>query len=121
MAWREHVQIVPSAKRAPMKNSWRLASIALAAAVTANVGTSGRLDAAVVAPHATHVTVVFMENRNYGLVVGNPRAPYFNNRLIPSGRLLENSHAIGHPSEPNYLELFSGSNQGVTNDSCPHT
>jgi phosphatidylinositol-3-phosphatase len=25
------------------------------------------------------------------------------------------------PSEPNYLDLFSGSNQGVTNDSCPHT
>nr|WP_264176014.1 alkaline phosphatase family protein [Effusibacillus dendaii] len=25
-----------------------------------------------------------------------------------------------HPSQPNYLDLFSGSNQGVTDDSCPH-
>ena len=26
-----------------------------------------------------------------------------------------------HPSEPNYLDLFSGSNQGVTDDSVPHS
>ncbi len=26
-----------------------------------------------------------------------------------------------HPSQPNYLALFSGSTQGVTDDSCPHT
>lgn len=34
---------------------------------------------------------------------------------------MTNSHAIAHPSQPNYLDLFSGSNQGVTTDSCPHT
>jgi hypothetical protein len=28
---------------------------------------------------------------------------------------------VTHPSEPNYLALFSGSTQGVTDDSCPHT
>ena len=26
-----------------------------------------------------------------------------------------------HPSQPNYLALFSGSTQGSTDDSCPHT
>jgi phosphatidylinositol-3-phosphatase len=31
------------------------------------------------------------------------------------------SFAVAHPSQPNYLALFSGSTQGVTNDSCPHT
>jgi acid phosphatase len=28
---------------------------------------------------------------------------------------------VAHPSEPNYLALFSGSTQGLTDDSCPHT
>ena len=31
------------------------------------------------------------------------------------------SYAVTHPSEPNYLALFSGSTQGVTDDSCPQT
>ena len=30
------------------------------------------------------------------------------------------SYAITHPSQPNYLALFSGSTQGVTDDACPH-
>jgi len=28
---------------------------------------------------------------------------------------------VTHPSEPNYLALYSGSTQGLTDDSCPHT
>jgi hypothetical protein len=47
-------------------------------------------------------------------------APYINS-LASQGALFTNSFAIEHPSEPNYLDLFSGSNQGVTDDSCPHT
>ncbi|TMM34101.1 MAG: hypothetical protein E6F99_22665 [Actinobacteria bacterium] len=35
--------------------------------------------------------------------------------------LFSQSFAVAHPSEPNYLALFSGSTQGVTDDSCPHT
>src|SRR5262249_39564765 len=35
--------------------------------------------------------------------------------------LFTQSFAVEHPSQPNYLDLFSGSNQGVTDDSCPHT
>ncbi|MDQ2866644.1 MAG: alkaline phosphatase family protein [Candidatus Eremiobacteraeota bacterium] len=72
-------------------------------------------------PHASFVTLVIMENRDYKLVVGNKSAPYFNKTLLPQGVLMTNSHAVGHPSQPNYLELFSGTNQGVTDDSCPHT
>ena len=29
--------------------------------------------------------------------------------------------ASAHPSQPNYLALFSGSTQGVTSDACPYT
>jgi hypothetical protein len=72
-------------------------------------------------PRVDHVTLVVMENRDFDSVIGNPSAPYFNKTLVPQSAVLNNSHAIGHPSEPNYLELFSGSNQGVTDDSCPHT
>ncbi len=70
-------------------------------------------------PHGSHVTILLMENKDYDLVVGRRQAPYLNKTLIPQGVLLRNSHAIGHPSEPNYLALFSGSTQGITGDPCP--
>ncbi|HEY6325375.1 MAG TPA: alkaline phosphatase family protein [Candidatus Cybelea sp.] len=74
-----------------------------------------------VGPHASNVVVIIMENRDYDLVIGSSQAPYINKTLVPEAALMTNSHAIGHPSQPNYLGLFSGSTQGVTDDSCPHT
>ncbi len=71
-------------------------------------------------PQPDHVVVVIFENTAEGSIIGNSSAPYFN-QLANSGALFTNSFAIEHPSEPNYLDLFSGSNQGVTDDSCPHT
>ncbi len=82
-------------------------------------GTAAAHVAPLVGPHASQVTIVLMENKDYGRVVGNPQAPYFNKTLTPQGVLLRNSHAIGHPSEPNYLALFSGSTQGIGGDKCP--
>ncbi len=70
-------------------------------------------------PRASHVTVIVMENRDDQRVVGNAQAPYFNETLLPQGRLLANSHAVTHPSEPNYLALFSGSTHGLHGDRCP--
>lgn len=34
---------------------------------------------------------------------------------------MTDSHGVTHPSEPNYLAIFSGSTQGVTDDSCPQS
>jgi acid phosphatase len=59
-----------------------------------------------------------MENQPYGAVIGNPSAPFLNG-LAARGALFTNSHAVTHPSEPNYLALFSGSTHGITDDSCP--
>ncbi len=73
------------------------------------------------APRASTVTVIIMENREYTGIIGSSAAPYINNTLVPESALMTNSHAIGHPSQPNYLALFSGSTQGITDDSCPHT
>ncbi len=72
-------------------------------------------------PHASSVVVVIMENRDYGLIVGSSAAPYINGTLVPEAALMTDSHAIGHPSQPNYLALFSGSTQNIGDDSCPHT
>jgi acid phosphatase len=72
-------------------------------------------------PHASTVIVVVMENRDYSLIIGSPQAPFINGTLVPQAALMTDSHAITHPSQPNYLALFSGSTQGITDDSCPHS
>jgi acid phosphatase len=71
-------------------------------------------------PVPDHVVIVMEENHGYSQIIGAQAAPYVN-ALAAQGALFTDSHAIGHPSQPNYLDLFSGSNQGVTNDSCPHS
>lgn len=67
-----------------------------------------------------HVTVIVMENFDYEEVIGNAQAPYLN-QLASANALFTNSSGVAHPSEPNYLALFSGSTQGVTSDACPLT
>jgi phosphatidylinositol-3-phosphatase len=64
-----------------------------------------------------HVVVVIFENKEYVDIKGNPTAPYLNALMARSANFT-NTHAETHPSQPNYLALFSGSTQGVTDDSC---
>lgn len=71
-------------------------------------------------PQLDHIVVVIMENHSYSEILGGSSAPYIKS-LAATGANMTQSFAVSHPSEPNYLQLFSGSNQGVTNDSCPHT
>ena len=68
----------------------------------------------------THVVLVMEENHSYSEIIGSTDAPFIN-ALANAGALFTNSFAVTHPSQPNYLDLFSGLNQGVTDDSCPHT
>jgi len=72
-------------------------------------------------PRFDHVVVVVMENHSYADIIGNTSDAPWINALATYGAKFSSSFAIEHPSEPNYLDLFSGSNQGVTDDSCPHT
>ncbi len=67
---------------------------------------------------ADHIVVVVLENKASTQLDGSPAAPYLNG-LMAGSAVLTNSHAITHPSEPNYLALFSGSTHGVTDDRCP--
>ena len=69
-------------------------------------------------PAPAHVVVVVEENHGYQEVIGNSAAPYLNS-LAGQGALFSESFAVSHPSQPNYLALFSGSTQGVSDDNGP--
>ncbi|HKN97554.1 MAG TPA: alkaline phosphatase family protein [Pseudonocardiaceae bacterium] len=71
-------------------------------------------------PRFDHVVVVMEENHSFNDIIGSASAPYING-LAGRGALFADSFAITHPSQPNYVALFSGSTQGLTSDSCPHT
>jgi len=71
-------------------------------------------------PTPAHVVLIIEENHGYSQIIGSSEAPYINT-LATQGALFIKSYALTHPSQPNYLGLFSGSTQGITVDSCPHT
>jgi hypothetical protein len=71
-------------------------------------------------PAVNKVVVVVEENHSYKEIAGNSQAPYMN-ELMKAGASLTNHYATGHPSQPNYYELFSGSSQGIKNDTPPKT
>jgi hypothetical protein len=90
---------------------------------TGPAGTAARTEAAGTGPAAVpepaHTVVVVMENHAYTDIIGNPAAPFINT-LARHGALFTRSYAVSHPSEPNYLALFSGSTQGIADDGCPY-
>lgn len=71
-------------------------------------------------PRPDHVVIVIEENHDYNQIIGNGCCPYIAARAA-AGALMTNSHGIGHPSQPNYLHFFAGSNFGVTDSACPLT
>jgi phospholipase C len=98
-----------------------LAAAAAAATVVGLLIASPTISAASASvPRPDHVVVVVMENHSYNEIIGSSSAPYINS-LANGGAKFSQSFAVTHPSEPNYLALFSGSTQGLTDDSCPHT
>src|SRR3569832_1887048 len=95
----------------------KIAGTALCGVLSATLAAS---PAAARMPRPAHAIYVMEENHSYTDIIGSQQAPYING-LAQSGALFTDSHATTHPSQPNYLELFSGSTQGVANDSCPHS
>ncbi|MBS1586050.1 MAG: T9SS type A sorting domain-containing protein [Bacteroidetes bacterium] len=71
-------------------------------------------------PMPDHIIVLIYENHAYSSIIGSTAAPYLNALANDANAaLFTQSYALAHPSQPNYLDLFSGSNQGVTNDNVP--
>ena len=71
-------------------------------------------------PTPDHVMVVVFENEDAKDVLGSGKAPYLDS-LAARGVSFTDAHGEAHPSQPNYLALFSGSTQGLTDDSCPNS
>jgi acid phosphatase len=70
------------------------------------------------ASRPAHVVIVMLENKDRGDVLRD--GPYIAS-LAASGASLTDMHAETHPSQPNYLALFSGDTQGIEDDRCPLT
>ncbi len=87
--------------------------IALLAVVCTPVAQAGLL------PRPDHVVVVIEENRSYMQIMDLNNHNSYIHALAKRGVLFTRSYGITHPSQPNYLALFSGSTQGITNNACP--
>jgi len=99
-----------------------LGTIALALAVGAGaLSAKSALGSSVpLLPGPDHIVMVIEENHSYSQIIDSPDAPYINS-LAARGAVLTQSFGATYPSQPNYLALFSGSTQGITDNSCPHT
>jgi phosphatidylinositol-3-phosphatase len=70
----------------------------------------------------THVVVIVLENHSYGQIVGPAgstaarQSPFVNGTVARRCGLATNSHAITHPSLPNYLAITAGTNGGISSD-----
>jgi len=69
-------------------------------------------------PRPDHVVIVIEENKSFSQIIANDAAPYINS-LAKRGMLFTESYGVTHPSQPNYLALFSGSTHGVNSNACP--
>jgi phosphatidylinositol-3-phosphatase len=68
-------------------------------------------------PKPDHIIILMEENHGFDEVIGSPNAPFIT-QLSKDGALFTDSHGVTHPSQPNYLAMFSGSTQGVIGDDC---
>jgi acid phosphatase len=69
-------------------------------------------------PHYNKIVLVIEENQQYSTIIGNTSAPY-TNWLAQHGALMTQSYGTEHPSQPNYLDLFSGGDQNISDDNHP--
>jgi len=90
-----------------------LLSAALIAGFSANIY-------AQTVPTPDHVVILILENFGYNDIIGSSNAPHINALTSdPDAAVFTQSYAITHPSQPNYILLYSGNNQGVTTDVIP--
>jgi len=78
------------------------------------------LIAQVTLPVPDHIVIAILENHSFGQIIGSPAAPYINSLANDTtSALFTHSYGIFYPSQPNYMVIFSGNNQGVTDDLVP--
>lgn len=74
------------------------------------VGAAARLSKATTT--VPHIMLIVEENRSYSDIIGSPYAPYINS-LATTYVSATNWYAVQHTSEDDYVDLLSGSNQGI--------
>ncbi len=117
---KEQIEALVKRRISIMHSLYSLLAITLALGCCACGGGSHSALSPVSGSQSSHIVVVMEENHSYSEIIGSPDAPYINS-LAGQGAVFTQSFAITHPSQPNYLAIFSGSTQGTTDDSCPHT
>ena len=118
--WRVRLIDRVGVARLPAMFVHRAAGLAALTMTTLLVATPSAWAAPAALPKPDHVLIVFMENKDTDEVIGSSSAPWLNS-LAHSGANFTNAHAETHPSQPNYIAMFSGSTQGVTDDGCDHS
>src|SRR5665647_985154 len=93
----------------------RLLATALLALTLAPAAHAERL------PRPDHVVIVIEENRGYAQIMDKRNSASYIHALAKRGMLFTEAYGVSHPSQPNYLALFSGSTQGITSNACPHS
>ena len=71
-------------------------------------------------PVPDHVVVCILENHDYSQIFGNTSAPYINGLGADTlSAVFSQAFGLTHPSQPNYIMLYSGTNQGITDNNVP--
>ena len=68
-------------------------------------------------PRPAHVVIVVEENKADTTIIGSSHAPFLN-QLAKSGATFTHATGVAHPSQPNYLALFTGTTNNDA-DTCP--
>lgn len=89
-----------------------LIAIILIVVISTPVAQGGQL------PRPDHVVVVIEENRGYEQIMDKLNINSYILALAMRGALFTQSYGVTHPSQPNYLALFSGTTHDVTNNAC---
>lgn len=111
-------------KKQPLRRTFAvaLAASAMISSMTARTAFAG-------VPAYDHIVIVVEENKSGAPIYSDPTMNYFNNTLASGGVKFTNSYATStpynviangytdptpsRPSQPHYLYLFSGANQGI--------
>lgn len=71
-------------------------------------------------PKPDHVVIVIFENASYEVVMQQKNAKFLCQLAeSPHCASFTNSFGLVHPSQPNYIKLFCGQDEGVHDDSLP--
>jgi phosphatidylinositol-3-phosphatase len=100
-----------------MKRAVILATLGLAALALSGLAAASSPDSA--NAHLKHVFVIVLENHSQTSVVDDPNAPFITSLAHTYG-MADNYYGVTHPSEPNYVAMITGSNQGINDDQPTH-